>query len=200
MENTYMAAGGTVVAVEELEEVAASGLPVHLDGARLWNAEVASGVPMAAWATRVTTVMCCLSKGLCAPVGSLLAGDADVIAEARVHRQRLGGGMCQAGVIAAAGLVAMRTMSERLADDHRRAAALATAVQARWPGKDFQVPQTNIVMFACDDADGLLDHLRGQGVLAGTVAPGVVRLVTHHDIDDEGVTRAVAAIASYPGR
>lgn len=200
VENTHMAAGGTVVPVGDLDQVAAAGLPVHLDGARLWNAEVATGVPMREWATRATTVMCCLSKGLCAPVGSLLAGDAEVIAEARVHRQRLGGGMCQAGVIAAAGLVAVRTMVERLAEDHRRAADLVAAVRARWPDRDVADPQTNIVTFACDDTAALLDHLASSGVLAGTVAPGTVRLVTHHDVDDDGVAHAAAAIRAYAGR
>lgn len=200
VENTQMAAGGVVVPVEEIKEVAAAGLPVHLDGARLWNASVATGIPMAAWAAEATTVMCCLSKGLGAPVGSLLAGDADVIAEARVHRHRLGGGMCQAGVLAAAGLVGLRTMVDRLADDHRRAAVLADAVRARWPGGGVEPPHTNIVTFRCDDAEGLIAHLDRAGVLAGTIAPGLVRLMTHNDVDDDGVARAVAAIGDYAGR
>src|SRR4029077_14836447 len=103
------------------------------DGARLWHAEVATGIPVADYAACATTVMCCLSKGLCAPVGSVLAGPLDVMAAARTERSRLGGGMRQAGVIAAAGLVALRTMVERLADDHRRARRLAEAVAERWP-------------------------------------------------------------------
>ncbi|MHB8464987.1 MAG: threonine aldolase family protein [Acidimicrobiales bacterium] len=200
VENTLMAAGGTVIPLGEIEAVAAHGLPMHLDGARLWNAEVATGVPLSAWAAPATTVMCCLSKGLCAPVGSLLASDAEVIAEARVHRHRLGGGMCQAGVIAAAGLVAMDTMVERLVDDHRRASVLAAAVQARWPDREIAAPQTNIVTFSCDDPDALIEHLAAHGVLAGTVAPGIVRFVTHHDVDDEGIAEAAAAISSYAGR
>src|SRR5439155_2040164 len=116
-----------------MQEVAAIGLPVHLDGARLFHAEVATGTTAAAYSTCATTVMCCLSKGLCAPVGSLLAGPADVMAAARADRQRLGGGMRQAGVLAAAGLVALRSMVERLPEDHARARALAEAVAARWP-------------------------------------------------------------------
>src|SRR5207245_7379318 len=103
-------------------------------GARLFNAEVATGTLAAEYAAGATTVMCCLSKGLCAPVGSLLAASSDVMAGARAERQRLGGGMRQAGVIAAAGLVALQTMVERLADDHRRARRMAEAVAERWPG------------------------------------------------------------------
>src|ERR1700686_828042 len=133
LENTYMPASGAVTPVTTITALAAKGLRTHLDGARLWNAEVASGISAAEFCEPVTTVMCCLSKGLCAPVGSLLAGPLDLIDEAREHRQRLGGGMRQAGVIAAAGLVALRTMVERLADDHRRARVLADAVGERWP-------------------------------------------------------------------
>src|SRR4051812_17368490 len=137
LENTHMPADGAPWPLDRLEAVAAAarsaGLPVHLDGARLFNAEVATGIPAAAYCAPVTTVMCCLSKGLCAPVGSLLAGPADVREAARGERQRLGGGMRQAGVIAAAGLVALHRMVERLADDHARARRLADAVADRWP-------------------------------------------------------------------
>jgi threonine aldolase len=173
---------------------------VHLDGARLFNAEVATGIDAATYASRATTVMCCMSKGLGAPVGSLLAGDAAVIAEGRIHRQRLGGGMRQAGIVAAAGLVALRTMVERLADDHRRARRLAEAVADRWPaaGCDPALVPTNIVVFRPPDAEGLLDHLQGEGVLAHTIAPGIVRLVTHVDVDDVGIERAAKALATAP--
>src|SRR5207253_2299924 len=125
VENTHMPANGAPWPLERLRQVAVCGLPIHLDGARLFNAEVATGVPAADYAGAAVTVMCCLSKGLCAPVGSMLAGPADVMEAARTERQRLGGGMRQAGVIAAAGLVALHTMIERLADDHRRARRLA---------------------------------------------------------------------------
>src|SRR5437660_423984 len=111
---------------------AAVPVPVHMDGARLFNAEVASGISAARYTASATTVMCCLSKGLCAPVGSLLAGPADVIAAARGERQRLGGGMRQAGIIAAAGLIALDQMVTRLADDHGRARRLAEVVADRW--------------------------------------------------------------------
>jgi threonine aldolase len=151
-------------------------------------------------AAPVTTVMSCLSKGLCAPVGSVLAGPADVIAASRVERHRLGGAMRQAGVIAAAGLLALRTMVERLADDHSRARRLAQAVGERWPeaGCDPDRVQTNIVVFDHGDPDALLDHLRADGILAGTIAPGVVRFVTHRDVDDAGLDRAVKAVATAP--
>jgi threonine aldolase len=199
-----MPANGAPWPLDRLRQVAAvaaaAGLPVHMDGARLWNAEVATGIPAAEYAATVTTVMCCLSKGLCAPVGSLLAGPADVMSEARLARGRLGGGMRQAGVIAAAGLVALQTMSERLADDHRRAARLADAVADRWPdgGCDPAAVKTNIVTFRPPSAGVVLDHLESEGVLGSTIAPGVVRLVTHHDVDDEGIERAVKALASAP--
>ena len=190
VEHTHMPAGGTpwtLAALDALAE-AAAGLPVHMDGARLFNAEVATAVPADRYAAKVTTVMTCLSKGLCAPVGSLLAGPADVVAEARIERHRLGGAMRQAGVIAAAGLLALRTMVDRLADDHARARRLAEAVADRWPasGCDPSRLPTNMVIFRHPDPAALLDHLRAAGVLAGTIAPGLVRFVTHHDIDDAG--------------
>jgi threonine aldolase len=204
VENTHMAAGGTIWPPGRLEEVAAVaaelGLPIHLDGARLWHASVAGQVAPATLAAPATTVMCCLSKGLSAPVGSVLAGPAAVIDAARLGRHRLGGGWRQAGIIAAAGLVALRTGRHRLADDHDRAARLAEAVAARWPdaGFDPAAVVTNIVLFRPPDPGGLLEHLAANGILAGTVAPGVVRLVTHADVDDEGVHRARVALAKAP--
>jgi threonine aldolase len=200
LENTHMPASGAPWPLDRLRQTSevagAAGLPVHLDGARLWHAEVATGTSAAEFAACATTVMCCLSKGLCAPVGSLIGGPADVITEARAQRARLGGGMRQAGVIAAAGLVALRSMIERLADDHRRAARLAEAVADRWPDAcDPTTVRTNIVTFHHADPAALLAHLNAEGVLAGTIAPGVVRLVTHHDVDDDGVEQACKAIA-----
>jgi threonine aldolase len=202
VENTHMPANGAPWTLEQLDAVvaAAPDLPVHIDGARLFHAEVATGVPASAYAARATTVMCCLSKGLCAPVGSLLAGPADVIAAAREERQRLGGGMRQAGVIAAAGLVALESMVARLADDHARAARLAEVVAERWPDAGFERDdvRTNVVVFSHPDPRRLLAHLRDEGVLAGTIAPGAVRLVTHHDVDDDGIDAACKALASAP--
>jgi threonine aldolase len=204
VEDTHMPSGGRVWPLDRLRAIAsaawAAGLTVHLDGARLFHAEVASSASVADRAGCADTVMCCLSKALCAPVGSLLAGPSDVMAEARAARQRLGGGMRQAGVIAAAGLVALRTMVDRLADDHERARRLAAAVADRWPGarSDPAAVETNIVVFAHDDAAALLTHLADEGVLAGTIAPGVVRFVTHHDVDDGDVDRVVKALATAP--
>jgi threonine aldolase len=197
VENTHMPADGAPWPLDRLEAVAAVGLPVHLDGARLFNAEVATGVPAAAYAGCATTVMCCMSKGLCAPVGSLLAGPAPLVEAAREERQRMGGGMRQAGVIAAAALVALRHMVERLADDHARARRLAEAVADRWPdgGCDPDRVRTNVVTWRHPRPHQVVDHLAAEGVLAGTIAPGVLRLVTHHDVDDEGVERAVKALA-----
>jgi threonine aldolase len=200
LEQTHMPSGGRSWTVPALEAIAAAGagLPVHMDGARLFNAEVATGTPAAAFTGPVTTVMSCLSKGLCAPVGSVLAGPVDVMAEARVERHRLGGAMRQAGIIAAAGLVALNIMIDRLADDHARAGRLAQAVAEHWPdsGCDPSRVPTNMVIFRHADPDGLLDHLRTEGILAGTIAPGIVRFVTHHDIDDAGLDRAIKALTS----
>jgi threonine aldolase len=202
LENTHMAASGAPWSMERLRAVivAAGDLPVHLDGARLFNAEVATGIPVSAWAAPATTVMCCLSKGLCAPVGSLLAGSAEVVTQGRLERKRLGGGMRQAGVLAAPGLVALSQMVDGLADDHTRAARLADAVAGRWPdsGLDPTSVRTNIVTFPHPEPDSLLAHLEGNGVMAGTIAPNVVRLVTHHDVDDAGIERAIGALASAP--
>jgi len=201
VENSHMAAGGRPVPPEAMAEVvaAAGGCPVHLDGARIFNAAVALGQPAATLAAPATTVMFCLSKGLGAPVGSMLVGSADLIAVARRERSVLGGGMRQAGVLAAAGLVALGGVA-RLAEDHARAARLRAAVADRWPGTviDPEGPMTNVVIFPHPAPDRLLAHLAGHGVLAGTVGPGRVRLVTHLDVDDDGVEQACGAIAGAP--
>jgi threonine aldolase len=204
LENTHMPANGAPWPIDRLRETAAVAtavsLPVHLDGARLFNAEVATGTTAAEYAAPVTTVMSCLSKALGAPVGSVLAGPAEVIEEARGERARLGGGMRQAGVLAAAGLVALTKMVDRLVDDHRRARELAEAVAERWPdgGCDPGCIPTNIVTWIHPKAEKVLDHLASQGVLGGTIGPGVLRLVTHFDVDDDGLARAVAAIRRAP--
>ncbi len=202
VENTHMPADGAPWPIEALRALrgVAGALPLHMDGARLFNAEVATSTSAATYADEATTVMCCLSKGLCAPVGSLLAGPADLMSEARAERQRLGGGMRQAGVIAAAGLVGLRTMVERLADDHARARRLADAVAERWPEGGCRPEQvrTNVVTWRHRDTAGVRDHLAREGVLVGTIAPGVLRMVTHHDVDDEGVGRVRKALPGAP--
>ena len=199
IENTHMYAGGVPWDVADVAAVAAVGLPVHMDGARLLNAVVATGTSAAAYAAPCTTVWTALTKGLCAPVGSVLAGPDDVVAAARAERQRMGGQLRQSGVLAAAGLVALDEMVDRLADDHARARRLAEAAAERWPGSvEPAGVRTNIVRIAHDEPAGVLDHLAACGVRAGTVAPRTLRLVTHHDVDDAGVDRAVAAIATSP--
>ena len=198
VENTAMFAGGVPWTLERIRAIEACGVPVHIDGARLFNAVVATGISAADYASGATVVWTALSKGLCAPVGSVMAASADVIAALRVGRHSLGGQMRQVGVLGAAGLVAL-TMIERLADDHARAAVLAEAVADRWPDAiDPSTVQTNIVTFRHADPTALLAHLGDAGVLAGTIAPGLVRLVTHHDVDDEGVELARKALASAP--
>jgi threonine aldolase len=198
VEDTHGEAGGRVWPLERLEAVAAVGLPVHLDGARIWNAAVASGTTPAERAACATTVTACVSKGLGAPVGSLLAGSADVVARARLERKRLGGTMRQVGILAAAGLVALERIG-RLADDHARARRLADAAAARWPGSvDPANVETNMVMVDVPDVGAVLQHLAAQGVLAVPSRATTVRFVTHADVDDGDVERAVAAIGSAP--
>ena len=198
VEDTHGEVGGRVWPLAQLAALAEVGLPVHLDGARLWNAAVATGTTEAERAVHATTVCCCLSKGLGAPIGSLLAGPGELMAQARVERKRLGGGMRQAGILAAAGLIALGR-SERLADDHQRARALASVAAERWPGSvDVGLVQTNIVRVEVPDPSSLLAHLADAGVLAGTGGASVVRLVTHADVDDHDVERAAAALRSAP--
>jgi threonine aldolase len=203
IEDSHMASGGRVWPPTERRRVAelasAAGVPVHLDGARIWNAAVATGRTPAEVAAGADTVMACLSKGLGAPVGSVLAGQQELINRARTARHRLGGAMRQAGVLAAAGLVGLRRLQDRLVEDHRRAARLAMAIAERWPDAwEGGSTTTNVVVFRHGHTDRLLAHLRDQGVLAGTIAPGWVRLVTHLDVDDEGIDRACRALASAP--
>ena len=200
VEDTHLGSGGRPWPLDRLGAVAAVGVPVHLDGARLFNAAVATGTTVAARAAGATTVTSCLSKGLAAPVGSLLAGPADLIDRARLERKRLGGGMRQVGILAAAGLVALDTMVDRLADDHRRARRLAEAVAARWPaaGCDPAEVHTNVVLFRHDDPAKLLAALAERGVGAVTLGPGLVRLMTHAGIDDDALDRAIGALADAP--
>lgn len=200
VEDTHLASGGRPWPLDRLADVVAVGVPVHLDGARLFNAAVATGTTVAERSAGATTVTACLSKGLAAPVGSLLAGPADVVARAWLERKRLGGGMRQVGILAAAGLVALDTMVDRLADDHRRARLLAEAVAARWPGAgcDPAEVRTNVVLFRHDDPGKLLDALGRRGVGTVTLGPGIVRLMTHAGIDDDALAVAIAAIEDAP--
>src|SRR5262245_24597949 len=175
IENTHMAASGRPLRITEVDALIgvtrAHGLEVHCDGARIWNASVALGVSPAVLVAGTDTAMFCLSKGLSAPVGSLLCGGRDAIAAAREDRCRLGRWMGQAGVIAAAGVVALERMVERLADDHERARRLAIALADRFPGSvDPARVETNMVC-ACASAlaEHILPSLAARGVLAGTI-------------------------------
>jgi threonine aldolase len=206
LENTHMPACGRPWRTAELDAVTAvaheQGFAVHCDGARIWNASIALGVAPADLTAGTDTTMFCLSKGLSAPVGSLLCGSRALIDEARAQRSRLGGAMRQAGVIAAAGIVALETMVERLADDHARARVLADALADLFPGSvEPDAVETNIV---CARAGALppdlLDALAADGVLAGTIDVDTVRFVTHHDVDDAGVARAIDSLRGIAAR
>ena len=194
IENTANLAGGTVTPLPLLEEIWAGArkrhLPVHLDGARIFNAATTLGGDVFEGARTLTrgfdTVMFCLSKGLCAPVGSMLVGSREAIAEARVYRKALGGGMRQAGVLAAAGLIALEKMPLRLHEDHTNARMLAeTLAQCSEVDIDLEGVQTNIVVFTLRTrtAADLVARLKAKGVLMSTVGPYSVRLVTHYDAD-----------------
>ncbi len=200
LENTHNLAGGTVYSVEEtrgcVEACREAGLKVHIDGARLWNAAVALGVAPRALAAGADTLMVTLSKGLCAPVGSLLLGSKPLIERARRVRKQLGGGMRQAGVLAAAGLVAIETMLARLAEDHENARLLADAL-ARCPGVRVRKAPTNIVVATLDGdrAPALVEALRARGVLASAMDARTLRLVTHKDVSRSDCERAAELLA-----
>jgi threonine aldolase len=190
LENSHNIAGGTVTPLPVLEEIWAgakeAGLPVHLDGARVFNAATALGTDVAKITSGFDTVMFCLSKGLGAPVGSMLVGSKKHIERARVFRKALGGGMRQAGVLAAAGLIALEEMPKRLGEDHANARLLAEAIDASAGGSiDIEGVQTNIVMFSCGDAPGLVAGLKAKGILSSAIGPKDVRLVTHFDVSRE---------------
>ncbi|HEY8216135.1 MAG TPA: GntG family PLP-dependent aldolase [Acidimicrobiia bacterium] len=202
LENTHMPASGRPLSVEATVSMAAparaAGVRVHLDGARLWNAALALGTTPAALARPADTVMACLSKGLGAPMGSVLGGPADVIDAARRERALLGGNLRQGGVVAAAGIVALETMIERLADDHRRARRLAEALADLFPGSiDPDGVLTNIVCAPLSAFPrDLVARLDAQGVRCGTIDARTVRFVTHLDVDDTGTEHAICALSA----
>jgi threonine aldolase len=202
VENTANHNGGAVVPLAHMtalrEAALQRGARVHLDGARLWNAVAASGVSAAKFAAQADTVMVCFSKGLGAPVGSALAGDNATMARARDVRKLLGGGMRQAGVLAAPALLALRTHRQRLVEDHARAQRLAAGLAAL-PGLEvlFQPVETNLVFVRVLDrpAQVVKEALAARGVLTGTSAKDTLRFATHLDVDDADVERALAALA-----
>jgi threonine aldolase len=203
LENTHNRGGGKIYPLEKIEAISTwtrkNGLILHLDGARLWNAIVATGVPAKTWSSLFDSVSVCFSKGLGAPVGSALAGPRNFVAKARRIRKLFGGGMRQAGVLAAAALYALDNHVERLAEDHRNARVIAEAVAAT-PGLHL-VPsevETNIVIFRVDPELGtgqeVADALRARGVLVSATAPQTIRAVTHLDLSAAQAERAAEVV------
>jgi len=209
MPNSNNMAGGTVTPLSVLEGIWAgareAGLPVHLDGARVFNAAAALGISVAKLTSGFDTVMFCLSKGLGAPVGSMLVGSKKAIEQARIHRKALGGGMRQAGILAAAGLIALHEMPKRLSEDHANARLLADAVAAQPQAAeiDLDAVQTNIVIFKLrgkddsigGDAAAFTAALKQKGVLVSAIGPHLVRFVTHYDVDSAACQRAATIVS-----
>jgi threonine aldolase len=200
VENTHNFAGGAVLPLADLQELrelaGGVGAAVHLDGARVWNAHVASGVPLVEYGAVATVLSVCLSKGLGAPVGSLVVGSRDAIDEARVRRKRMGGGMRQVGILAAAGLHALDHHVERLAEDHENARVLAEGIASIAGARiDPSKVETNIVIFEVDEPARVIDGLAERGVEMGTMGPGRIRAVTHMDVDRGGIDAALAALS-----
>jgi threonine aldolase len=203
LENTHNRCGGVVLTPDYFAEVASVAerhhLPIHLDGARLFNAAVALRLPITEWTKHVTSVQLCLSKGLAAPVGSVIAGAAEFVDEARRMRKILGGGMRQAGVLAAAGILAITEMVDRLEEDHVNARLLADGV-SRLPGIVLDPPQvdSNIVVFrlpSADEAEAFETALLPDGVLVSNFGGGRLRVVTHYGISSEDCRRAVEVMS-----
>ena len=204
LENTHNRCYGSALTPQYMESVAKSAgerdLRVHLDGARIFNAAVALGVDVTELTCHVDSVSFCLSKGLSSPVGSLVCGSSQFIAEARRNRKVLGGGMRQSGIIAAAGIAALEQMVDRLAEDHENAKCLAEGI-ARIPGLSIELNriQTNIVYFDMADdqftAETLVKQLAGRGVKVLQVGPGRLRAVTHYGISAEDIDLALAAMS-----
>ncbi|HET7684623.1 MAG TPA: GntG family PLP-dependent aldolase [Marmoricola sp.] len=198
VENTHNFAGGAVLPLGDLRALRSwadqVGCAVHLDGARIWNAHVATGTPLASYGAVADTVAVCLSKGLGAPVGSLVLGSSDQIAEARVRRKRMGGGMRQVGVLAAAGLHALDHHVDRLADDHANARLLAEAC-----GADPATVDTNIVVVDVPDAAAVVAAAVDEGVLVSAVGPRALRLVTHLGVSEEDAKAAAVVLERLLG-
>jgi threonine aldolase len=203
LENTHNMAGGIVTPLAVFEEIWAgareAGLPVHLDGARIFHAATHLGISVRELTRGFDSVMFCLSKGLCAPVGSMLVGSAEFIEKARPVRKALGGGMRQAGILAAAGLIALEEMPARLHEDHANARVLAERLAALPEVElDLHSVQSNIVIVGLRggrDANAVVGALKHRGVLAGAVGPHAVRFVTHHDVDRNACVHAARVAA-----
>lgn len=203
LENTHNRAGGTVMTPEQTSAIAdvahKRGVPVHLDGARIFNGAVALGVDVAELTKDVDSVMFCLSKGLGAPVGSLLAGDAGFIKGARKNRKMLGGGMRQVGILASAGMVALATGIDRLIKDHELARTIGQHL-ASLDGIsiDMSTVQSNILVFGVESpgssSEVFVNFLSEEGVLASAFGPSLVRFVTHRDVPDDAAIRTIEAV------
>jgi threonine aldolase len=203
LENTHNSAGGTVWPLDELEAVVeasrALGLAVHLDGARLANAAIALGVPAARIGSLFDTVALCLSKGLGCPLGALIAGSHELMERARTEKHRFGGAMRQAGIVAASGLYALDHNVERLADDHARATRLAEGWAERGMPCDPDTVETNFVLVDTGsiglDSRAVIEQSAVAGVgISTTIRPGILRAVTHLDIDDAAIDEAIEAV------
>jgi threonine aldolase len=202
IENTANLTGGRCTSLAVMEEIWAQAkerkLPVHLDGARIFNASTALGVDVKALTRGFDTVMFCLSKGLCAPVGSMLVGSAELMDQARIYRKALGGGMRQVGILAAAGLIALEKMPARLHEDHANARLLAEALShMECVDIDLESVETNIVIFKLKggvNATELVARLKARGILASTVGPTSIRMVTHHDVSRADCVQAIEVL------
>jgi threonine aldolase len=198
VEQTHNLGGGTVIPLSALEDLRAladaRGVFLHCDGARIWHAHVATGLPLEAYGRLFDTLSVCLSKGLGAPVGSLVIGSAARMERARLIRKRMGGGMRQAGILAAAGIYALDHHVDRLAQDHAKAERLAKALEPHsvWGG-------TNIVYLKGVDAPSLIAMARENGVLVGQMGPRLVRAIAHLDVDDAAIDRAADLLATALG-
>ncbi len=206
LENTHNRCGGTYQTPEYMNRVSefarGRGLSVHLDGARIFNAAAVQGIKAKELASPVDSVTFCLSKGLCAPVGSVLCGSKEYIRKAHRLRKMLGGGMRQAGILAAAGIVALKTMTERLTEDHTRARKLAVGLK-EIPGLvlDSEVPATNMIFLSLtpevkSDTNEVVEDLKRHGILIGVTGQRSFRLVLHYWIGDTGVERTLEAFRS----
>lgn len=203
LENTHNRAGGAVISPDKMRAMVScsheNGVPVHLDGARIFNAATYLKIEPCILTKDVDSVMFCLSKGLCAPIGSILAGTKGFISSARKYRKLLGGGMRQAGILAAAGIVALEEMVGRLDEDHKNALLLAESL-AEIPGIRVKLKEveTNIILFSVIDlgvdAETFVTHLAGNGVLSGSFGEYIVRFVTHNDVTAELIEDAVTII------
>jgi threonine aldolase len=203
IENTANLTGGRCTSLAVTEEICENAkerkLPIHLDGARIFNASTALGVDVKTLTRGFDTVMFCLSKGLCAPVGSMLVGSADLMDQARIYRKALGGGMRQVGVLAAAGLIALEKMPARLHEDHANARLIADALShIECVEFDPESVETNIIIFKVAggvSAQELVARMKARGVLISTVGPTTIRLVTHNDVSRADCEKAMEVLA-----